>query len=58
MKFDVRIRRLGGTFAEARVARFAEAARQLANTAGFSPPVQPLPQLIDVRQPSTPSTAG
>ena len=57
MKFDVRVRGLGGSLGEARVARLAETARQLTSAPVPPPPVQPLPQLVDMHQPSTPLTA-
>ncbi len=57
MKFDVRVRGLGGSLGEARVARLAETARQLASAPVPPPPVQPRPVLPSPAQPSTPLTA-
>lgn len=59
MKFDVRIRGLGGGFAGPQVARLADAARLRLTAVASTPPLLPLPQLRDPQgQPSTPLTDG
>lgn len=59
MKFDVRIRGLGGGFAEAQVARLADAARMHLTAVVSTPPLRLLPQLTEPQgQRSTPLTGG